>query len=147
MNLVISNILPDKSLKKETTKHVEKNPIFVNYLAHFWRMILLNGLWHAVCRKIFGFGNSRELLQCFSFGWLKRTIFGRLKYVILGKLQYFSFQEIEIFRCREIKMCHFRKIEISHFRDSKILQFSWDQNLSYSRDWNVPFSIDWNVSL
>ena len=63
--------------------------------------------------KVFPFGNLRELLQCFSFARLKRTIFWRFKYVILTKLQDFSFREIE--------MCHFREIEISH-PDIKIFE-------------------------
>ena len=74
------------------------------------------------------FGNSRELLQCFSFRRLSRTIFGRmkcaifgrLKYVILGKLQYFSFREIE-------------------------MSFSGDWNVQFSGDWNVSISGEWNI--
>ena len=91
------------------------------------------------------FRDSRELLQCLSFGRLSGTIFGRLKGVILRKLQYFSFREIEMCHFRKIEMCHFREIEISHFRDIKILQFSGDWNLSCSGDSNVPFSGDWIV--
>ena len=69
------------------------------------------------------FGNLPELLQCFSFGRLSRTIFGRLKSVILGKLQYFSFREIEICRSQKIEMYHFREIEMCHFREIEMYHF------------------------
>ena len=108
------------------------------------------------------FGNSWEVLQCFScrglsrtiFGRLKCVIFGRLKYVILWILQYFSFREIEMCHSQEIEMCHFREIEICHFRDIKILQLSGDWIVSFSEIeicyfWDtvrLHFSGDWNLS-
>ena len=117
------------------TKLVESNVALCTFVKLFlvennWNLLYLpyqwsSYLWRDVCCKIFCIGNSRELLQCFSFSRLKSTILGILKYVILGKLQYFSFQEIEMCCSPEIKMCHFRGIEMRYFWEIKISHF-WD---------------------
>ena len=94
----------------------------------------LHYLWRAVCYKKIFFGNSVELLQCFSFRRLSRTIFVILK--------CFNFRETEICRAREIEMFLFGRLNCVILGDWN-MAFSRYCNTSISRRLKFVFSRDW----
>ena len=91
--------------------------------------------------KVFPFGNLRELLQCFSFARLKRTIFWRFKYVILrncntsvsGKWKCVVLGRLKCVILRKLKCVIFERFKYLIFRILKYLK-SWDIEMYRARE-------------
>ena len=84
------------------------------------------------------FGNLRELLQCFSFGILSRTIFERLKCVIFGRLKYVSFGRLKSVIFGRLKCVIFGRLKHLIFVILKYFNF---REIELCHPWRLKYVI------